>query len=62
MSETRAMTNDEARAINAEPWEPLPGMEKRRCPRCSYFFAAKVGVTERRCPDCVGRGSIGRAG
>jgi hypothetical protein len=21
-----------ARAVNAEPWEPLSGMEKRQCP------------------------------
>ncbi len=22
----------EARAINAKPWEPLPGITKRQCP------------------------------
>jgi len=22
----------EARAVNAEPWKPMPGMEKRQCP------------------------------
>ena len=33
---------DEAttRAINAEPWEPMPGMVKRQCPDCRYWFAA----------------------
>jgi hypothetical protein len=33
---------DEAtsRAVNAQPWEPMPGMEKRQCPNCRYFFAA----------------------
>ena len=30
----------EARAINAEPWEPMAGMMKRQCPRCRYFFAS----------------------
>jgi hypothetical protein len=40
-----------ARRINAQPWEPLPGMVKRRCGRCRYWFAAKdVGAD--RCPDC----------
>jgi hypothetical protein len=23
-----------SRAINAEPWEPMPGMVKRQCPQC----------------------------
>ena len=27
-----------ARATNAEP-EPMPGMVKRQCPECWYFFA-----------------------
>ena len=30
----------DARAINAQPWEPPPGMIKRQCPHCRYFFAA----------------------
>lgn len=29
----------EARAINAQPWDPPPGMVKRRCPECCYWFA-----------------------
>ena len=35
------MTEEEAtaRAVNAEPWEPPPGMVKRQCPECRYFFA-----------------------
>ena len=45
-----------ARAINAEPWEPMPGMVKRQCPKCRYFFAAPPGAEESRCPDCVGLG------
>jgi hypothetical protein len=45
-----------ARAVNAEPWEPMPGMVKRQCPKCRYFFAASPDATEPRCPDCVGLG------
>jgi hypothetical protein len=43
----------EARAINAEPWEPMPGMVKRQCPWCRYFFAAPAHSHEPRCPDCT---------
>jgi hypothetical protein len=45
----------EARATNALPWEPLPGMVKRRCLRCSYFFAVKAeeAETTATCPDCA---------
>jgi hypothetical protein len=46
----------EARAINAQPWEPLPGMLKRRCDWCRYFFAAPANSHEPRCPDCVRAG------
>jgi hypothetical protein len=48
------MTDEEpdARAVNAEPWEPMPGMVKLRCSACSYWFAAPAADTE-RCPDCV---------
>jgi hypothetical protein len=41
-----------ARQVNAQPWEPLPGMLKLRCSRCSYWFAAWSADTE-RCPDCA---------
>jgi hypothetical protein len=41
-----------ARAINAEPWEPLPGMVKRQCPRCRYFFAAVPSSEHPVCEDC----------
>jgi hypothetical protein len=44
------------RAINAEPWEPLPGMVKRQCDWCRYFFAAPADSHEPRCPDCVKAG------
>jgi hypothetical protein len=38
------MKDEEAdsRAINAQPWEPLPGMLKRQCPECRYYFAAPI--------------------
>jgi hypothetical protein len=43
----------EARAINAQPWEPPPGMVKRQCPECRYFFALlPVGnLKERKMSD-----------
>ena len=45
---------DEARAINAEPWKPLRGMTKRRCLACWYWFAAPMGTPRRAyCPDCL---------
>jgi hypothetical protein len=46
----------EARAINAEPWEPPPGMVKRRCPHCRYFFAAPQVAPPKFCPDCASLG------
>ena len=39
------------RAINAEPWEPMPGMVKRQCPKCRYWFAS-AAENRRLCPDC----------
>jgi hypothetical protein len=49
----------QARVVNAEPWEPLPGMVKRQCPDRRYFFAVLVAEAEvtSRCPDCAGLGS-----
>jgi hypothetical protein len=46
---------EEAHAINATGWEPLPGMVKKRCSRCSYWFAVRVMEAEAtsRCPDCA---------
>jgi hypothetical protein len=45
----------EARAINAEPWEPLPGMAKKQCSRCGYWFAVPIAEAEAtsRCRDCA---------
>jgi hypothetical protein len=45
-----------ARAINASPWQPPPGMVKRQCPVCGYFFAAPSDAGALRCPDCAGIG------
>jgi hypothetical protein len=44
---------DEAssRAVNAQPWEPPPGMVKLQCSDCHYWFAAPHHDVE-RCPDC----------
>jgi hypothetical protein len=44
-----------ARATNAEAWEPLPGMVKKRCLRCRYWFAviAEEAETTATCPDCA---------
>jgi hypothetical protein len=49
----------EARAVNAQPWEPLPGMVKKRCARCHYWFAVPVAEadTTSRCPDCAAFGT-----
>jgi hypothetical protein len=52
-----AETEEIARAINAEPWEPMLGMVKRQCPQCRYFFASPVESTERRCLDCAALGT-----
>lgn len=49
-----------ARAVNAEPWAPLPGMVKLQCPVCGYFFAAvphDPGVVV-LCWDCIWDGPI----
>jgi hypothetical protein len=46
-----------ARAINAQPWEPLPGMVKAQCQACRYFFAAPVAATTLLCPDCASEGT-----
>jgi predicted Zn-ribbon and HTH transcriptional regulator len=46
-----------ARAVNAQPWDPMPGMVKRQCHECRYWFAADPANGERRCPDCVGFGT-----
>jgi uncharacterized paraquat-inducible protein A len=49
----------EARVINAQLWEPLPGMTKKRCSQCRYWIAVPITETEAtsRCPDCAGLGT-----
>ena len=49
-----------ARRVNAEPWEPMPGMVKRQCPECRYWFAAPASSQELRCQDCVDKLPRGR--
>jgi hypothetical protein len=46
---------EEGRAINAQPWEPLPSMVKKRCLRCRYLFAVKAELADVTacCPDCA---------
>jgi len=51
----------EARAVNAEPWEPLPGMVKQRCEGCRYLFATPADCEAPRCPDCVAAGRWSRS-
>ena len=48
------------RAINERPWEPPPGMVKRQCPDCRYWFAARPGSIEPRCVDCAEKLPRGR--
>jgi hypothetical protein len=55
-----ASTEAAARAIKAEPWEPLPSMVKRQSPGCRYFFAAPGDSQELRCPYCVAKGERSR--
>ena len=47
-----------ARAINREPWTPLPGMIKKQCSECEFWYA-----TDRRgqdlCHDCEDRARRG---
>ena len=40
------------RIANEEPWEPLPGMIKRRCEHCRFWFATPQQAQKARCPDC----------
>jgi len=46
-----------ARAINAQAWEPPPGMVKRQCPQCRYWFRATIiTIFALRCPMLVQSG------
>lgn len=45
--------NGYARAINAQPWDPLPGMVKRCCDRCAFYFATQADAQLSLCPQCT---------
>ncbi len=49
----------EARAINAQPWEPPPDMVKRECPECGYWFATPKTAPTKLCLDCASIGTKG---
>lgn len=38
---------------NERPWEPLPGMVKRRCVSCELWYAQRLGAAAEHCPDCA---------
>lgn len=46
------MRNYDPRAENEQPWEPYPGMLKRRCLRCDYWFATPIEDPQPVCADC----------
>jgi hypothetical protein len=48
------------RAINAKPWESMPGMVKRQYPDCRYWFAAPVNRALEPRWDCVEKLPRGR--
>ena len=37
---------------NDQPWEPPPGMVKRRCDRCNLWFATPRYAQRSQCLDC----------
>ncbi|HTI78914.1 MAG TPA: hypothetical protein VL614_00535 [Acetobacteraceae bacterium] len=41
-----------AREINEQPWDPLPGMVKRRCIECEYWYAGPPEQRVAFCPEC----------
>ena len=44
--------NTPQRRKNAEPWEPLAGMVKRRCETCLFYFATPQRKQLAVCPGC----------
>lgn len=63
---TGEVKRNSARAVNEEPWQPLPGMVKRRCDECFFLFATPEAAQKGQCPDCLERGArerkeVGRA-
>jgi hypothetical protein len=47
-----------AHAVNAEPWKPLPGMVKRQCLDCHYWFATWPRNKDERCPFVQAQGCV----
>lgn len=43
---------NDARRENEQDWQPLPGMMKRRCERCWYWFATPAQAQRGLCPEC----------
>lgn len=40
-------------AVNEQPWQPLPGMEKVRCRECGLWYARPMEARGIEwCPDC----------
>jgi hypothetical protein len=50
-----------ARAINLEPWTPLPGMTKKQCLECEFWYAT-ANRGQELCHDCLERQRRGRGG
>lgn len=48
----RSASIDEERRVNALPWEPPPGMTKRQCERCGFYFSA-IQSDQPLCIDCA---------
>lgn len=61
LQDTRGDPESYARAINAEPWEPLPGMVKRRCASCDYLYASPADERTAICPECVKLQRLGKS-
>lgn len=59
LNEERTEAEATARQINAQPWEPLPGMVKRQCGWCRYWFAVPANEANATsyCPDCASLGT-----
>lgn len=49
----KAAAWDRIVAENNQPWEPLPGMVKRRCEVCDLWYAMPRTHSSEVCPDCA---------
>lgn len=41
-----------AHAVNEEPWQPMRGQVKKRCPNCQFLFAT-ANRGQEICHDCL---------